>query len=146
MGFPNNNFYATDRNQHVFWAGVKYAVTPTFDVMGAYYGVRQEYFTVGNGLGAGDSNYVSFPGWRARRGATQAAQCAILGTLSAGCAGTVDMFSVAMDWRFARHVDLYAGVSYSTKSGGLANGAVLTATNALIGITCNGKNFAELFV
>ena len=69
VGFANNNFYATDRNQHVFWAGVKYAVTPTFDVMGAYYGVRQEYFTVGNGLGAGgNSNYVSFPdGGRARR-------------------------------------------------------------------------------
>ena len=53
------------------------------------------------------------------------------------------MFSVAMDWRFARHVDLYAGVSYSTKSGGLANGAVLTATNALVGSVCTGKNFRD---
>ncbi len=142
VGFANNNFYATDRNQHVFWAGVKYAVTPTFDVMGAYYGVRQEYFTVGNGLGAGgNSNYVSFPtGAAPGGGATQAAQCAVLGTLSPGCAGTVDMFSVAMDWRFARHMDLYAGVSYSTKSGGLANGAVLTAANALVGSTCTGIN------
>jgi predicted porin len=142
VAFANNNFYASNRNQDVFWAGVKYAATPTLDLIGAYYGVRQHYFTVGNGQGAGgNGTFVSFPGTGAPGfGATQAAQCAVLGTLSPGCAGSVDMFSLALDWRFARHFDLYAGVSYSQKSGGLANGYVLTAANALIGTTCTGLN------
>ena len=52
----------------------------------------------------------------------------------------MDMFSVAMDWRFARHFDFYAGVSYSQKQGGLANGYTLTATNASVGTTYNTFN------
>ena len=28
----------------IFWVGVKYAVTPTLDIMGAYYGYRQNNF------------------------------------------------------------------------------------------------------
>jgi hypothetical protein len=42
------------------------------------------------------------------------------------------MVSVVFDWRFARHVDLYAGVGYSQRNGGLASGFV-TSTN-------NGQN------
>jgi predicted porin len=139
VGFANNNNYFTDRNQHIFWAGVKYAVTPTFDVIGAYYGIRQEYFTVGAGpgvAGTGNGTFVSFPG----RGLaavpagfpSQAAACAANSASSGGCAGSVDMFSIAMDWRFARHVDLYAGVAYSTKAGGLANAFVLSNNNGAI--------------
>jgi hypothetical protein len=40
-----------------------------------------------------------------------------------------------MDWRFARHVDLYAGVAYTTNAGGLASGFVLTATNPIVAAT-----------
>jgi hypothetical protein len=44
------------------------------------------------------------------------------------------MVSLALDWRFARHVDLYAGVAYSQKTGGLANAFILsTANGALTG-------------
>jgi predicted porin len=134
--FVNNNNYFTDRNQHVFWAGVKYAVTPTFDVMGAYYGIRQEYYTVGSGVGAGFSNV---PG-AGIASAAQAANCAINSASSPGCSGAVDMFSIAMDWRFARHFDFYAGVSYSQKTGGLANGFVLSnANNTLFGNNVNTR-------
>ena len=134
VGFLNNNRYVTDRNQNVFWAGVKYAVTPTFDVIGAYYGARQGFFTVGNAQGAGgNGTFVSFPGSGApTNGVTQAINCAIASASSPGCSGTIDMFSLAMDWRFARHVDLYAGVAYSTKSGGLANGFVLSNLNGVL--------------
>jgi len=138
LGFVNNNRYLTDRNQNVFWAGVRYSVTPTFDVIGAYYGARQGFFTVGNAQGAGgNGTFVAFPGSGAPgNGLTQATNCAIASASSPGCSGTIDMFSLAMDWRFARHVDLYAGVAYSTKSGGLANGFVLSTLNgALTGNT-----------
>ncbi len=46
------------------------------------------------------------------------------------------MFSLALDWRFARHMDLYAGVSYSQKTGGLANGYMLSTANG----TLTGNN------
>ncbi len=36
-----------------------------------------------------------------------------------------------VDWRFAKHVDLYAGVMYYRVSGGIANGyAAASTTNA----------------
>jgi predicted porin len=136
VAFVNNNNYFTDRNQHVFWVGVKYAATPTLDIMASYYGIRQEYFTVGAGPGAGGNpTFASVPG-SAVASAAQAANCAINGASSPGCAGAVDMFSVAMDWRFARHFDFYAGVSYSQKTGGLASGFVLSNNNG----TLSGNN------
>ena len=36
------------------------------------------------------------------------------------------MVSIVVDWRFARHVDFYAGVCYSQRNGGLANGFILS--------------------
>jgi predicted porin len=132
VAFANNNFYSTDRNQHVFWAGVKYAVTSSLDITGAYYGIRQEYFTVGAGPGAGGNpTFSSAPGGPVSS-ATQAANCAINSASSAGCAGAVDVFSLALDWRFARHVDLYAGVSWQQKTGGLANGFILSTANGTL--------------
>jgi predicted porin len=136
VAFVNNNNYFTNRNQSVFWAGVKYAVTPTFDVIGSYYGIRQQFFTVGAGPGAaGNPTFSSAPG-NGVSSATQAANCAINGASSSGCAGSLDMFSVAFDWRFARHIDLYAGVAYSQKQNGLANGFVLSTNNG----TLTGNN------
>jgi predicted porin len=126
FAFVNNNNYLTNRNQHVFWAGVKYAVTPTFDVAASYYGIRQEFHTVGAGPAAG--TFSNVPGGPAAN-ATQAAACATLGTASPGCRGALDMFALAVDWRFARHVDFYAGVAYSQKTGGLASGFVLATNN-----------------
>jgi predicted porin len=147
IGFVNNNRYFSDRNQNVFWAGVKYAVTPTFDVIGSYYGARQGFFTVGAGPATGA--FYSTPGAGINAvngtpfgsfGTNQALACAANGTLSPGCAGAIDMFSLAMDWRFARHVDLFAGVAYTTKSGGLANNFILTATNPNLAATYNTGN------
>jgi predicted porin len=133
IAFVNNNNYFTDRNQHVFWAGVKYAATPTLDLIAAYYGIRQEFFVQGSGVAAGAFSNVPGAGVAS---ATQAANCAINGASSAGCAGAVDMVSLALDWRFARHVDLYAGVAYSQKTGGLANGFILSTANG----TLTGNN------
>ena len=42
------------------------------------------------------------------------------------------MVSVVLDWRFARYVDLYAGIAYSQKTGGLANGFVLSTQNGTL--------------
>ncbi len=111
IAFANNGFYQSDRVLHIFWAGVKYAVTPTFDVMASYYGYRQEGF-----LTASNNNVAGGFG-----------NCST--SFSPGCSGSMDMVGIAMDWRFARHMDLYAGVSYSQKQGGLASGYKLTSPN-----------------
>ena len=120
----------------IFWVGVKYAVTPTFDVMGAYYGYRQNNF-----LQSGVASWVALePDPAGVIGAVNPANVGCTTSASAGCSGSMDMFSVALDWRFARHFDLYAGVSYSQKTGGLANGYNLTATNLNNAATYNTFN------
>jgi predicted porin len=140
VAFVNNNNYFTDRNQHVFWAGVKYAVTPTLDIAASYYGIRQEFFTVGAGPGAGgNAQFSSAPG-HGVNSAVQAANCAINSASSSGCRGQVDLVGLAVDWRFARHVDFYAGVAWSQKAGGLANGFVLSNNNGAITNVLNVNN------
>jgi len=42
------------------------------------------------------------------------------------------MVGLVLDWRFARHVDFYAGIAYSQKQGGLANGFVLSNANGAL--------------
>jgi uncharacterized protein involved in copper resistance len=63
---------------------------------------------------------------------TQAAACAANSAASSGCAGGQDMVSVAIDWRFARHVDMYAGVAWNQKFGGAANGFILSTANGTL--------------
>jgi predicted porin len=130
LAFANNNFYADNKNLNIFWAGVKYSITPTLDVMGAYYGQRAGYFTVGAGQGAGNNlaGFATIPG-QGVGNVNQSAACAANSASSPGCAGGADMISVAMDWRFARHVDLYAGVSWQQKFGGFVNGYMLSTGN-----------------
>jgi hypothetical protein len=140
LAFIQNNQYLTDRNQHVFWIGAKYAITPTLDIAASYYGIRQESFTVGAGAGAaGNPTFFSVPGGPVAS-ATQAANCAINSASSAGCSGAVDQFGLVLDWRFARHVDFYAGIGYTQKSGGLLNTFVTSTNNgALTGNNVNTR-------
>jgi len=136
VGIVNDAFYQTDRIMNIFWVGVKYAVTPTFDIMGAYYGYRQNNF-LQSGVGA---TVLSNPTPAGVVGAVNPANVGCTSSAFAGCSGSMDMVSIALDWRFARHVDLYAGVSYSQKTGGLANGYNLTATNLNNAATYNTFN------
>jgi hypothetical protein len=52
-----------------------------------------------------------------------AAGCASPGVLSQ-CAGTEDMISGVIDWRFLPKWDLYLGTMFSQVNGGLSNGYV----------------------
>jgi hypothetical protein len=55
-----------------------------------------------------------------------------LGSSSSQCAGTLDAASLVVDWRFARHVDVYAGVMYSQVTGGLASGFIVNNTGTTV--------------
>jgi predicted porin len=103
--FPNNTNFTTDRVLQTAWFGARYAITPTVDITGAYYHEWQNSFVTGNG-----SNPTG--------------TCSSV--ISAGCSGTLDAVSLVVDWRFARHVDLYAGVMWSEVRNGLASGFLQT--------------------
>jgi hypothetical protein len=135
VGFVNNNNFLTSAQIDIGWVGVKYAITPTLDIAAAYYHFGQGFFLAGAGsTGAASGGvfaYASRPGVVAN--ATQAAACAANSTASTGCAGAEDMVGVALDWRFARHVDFYAGVAYSQRYGGPANAFITSTANGTLG-------------
>jgi predicted porin len=93
----NTAFDAGDKLFHVFWTGVKYAVTDNLDVIGAYYHYDQPAF-----------------------GAP--VNCSANAAAFANCHGTFDAVSFAVDWQFAKKFDAYAGLMFSQVNGGLANG------------------------
>jgi predicted porin len=123
LAVPNNNAFVTDKILQTAWFGVRYAITPSLDITGAYYHEWQNSFNNGN-----NSN--------PNANCTTAA-------VSAGCSGTLDAVSVVVDWRFAKHVDLYAGIMYSQVQGGLANGFIgttVTNTGASLGAASTNKS------
>ena len=60
-----------------------------------------------------------------------ASACAANSASQSNCNGGENMVSVVVDWRFARHVDVFAGVAYSQRNGGLANGFATSNNNGL---------------
>jgi predicted porin len=100
-GTANNTNFTTDRILQTAWFGVRYSITPALDITGAYYHEWQNSFIIGNGTNPTGTCNTS---------------------ASAGCSGTLDAVSLVLDWRFAKHVDMYAGVMWSQVNNGLANG------------------------
>jgi predicted porin len=81
----------------VMWVGAKYGVTRDLDVIGAYYHYIQDQYVSGAGI------------------------CANL-SAHGQCAGTGDMWSAVLDWRFLPKWDWYIGTFFSQFNGGLING------------------------
>jgi predicted porin len=100
----NNANFPSDKILQTAWFGVKYSITPALDITGAYYHEWDNTFATSAATLAG---------------------CAALGSSSSQCAGTLDTVSLVLDWRFAKHVDVYAGVMYSQVTGGLANSFIV---------------------
>ncbi len=61
--------------------------------------------------------------------------------VSAQCSGTLDAVSLVVDWRFARHMDMYAGAMWSQVQNGLASGFL--QTNGTPGNTGNKANSVD---
>ena len=141
LGFVNNNNFLTNAQINIVWIGAKYAITPTLDIAASYYHFGQGYFTAGAGatgaLTGGVGAYMNQPGG-AVANAAQAAACAANSAASTGCAGAEDMVGLMLDWRFARHVDFYAGVAYSERHGGPANAFITSTNNGALTGTAGG--------
>jgi predicted porin len=113
---PNNTNFPNDKILQTAWIGAKYSVTQAFDITGAYYHEWQNSF--GAGALAGCNTVVS-----------------------SQCSGTLDAVSLVADWRFARHMDMYAGVMWSQVTNGLASGFL--QTNGTPGNTGNKANSVD---
>jgi predicted porin len=118
-GAINNAAYPSDKILQTAWFGIRYAITPALDITGAYY---HEW----------DNQYAT--------SAATIAGCGVMASSSSQCAGTLDAVSLVLDWRFAKHVDAYAGVMWSQVQGGLSNGFVGTTVNAQGAALANPTN------
>ncbi|HEY1942806.1 MAG TPA: porin [Roseiarcus sp.] len=98
----NNAYGSTTTNSkqlQIMWTGAKYSITPDLDITGAYYHIVQNSYYIP--AGHNNCNNESSHGQ---------------------CAGTEDVASAMVDWRFWKHVDTYAGVMFSEVNGGMSNG------------------------
>ncbi|MEI9922988.1 MAG: porin [Bradyrhizobium sp.] len=121
---PNNTNYTNNKILQAVWVGAKYAVTRDIDIYGGYWHEWQNNFT---------------------STAAAAAGCAVDQVSSSQCAGQLDAASIVVDWRFAKHIDLYAGVMWLQVANGLANGYTAAATNNLNVTNPLGPNKASSY-
>jgi predicted porin len=117
----NNTNFTDAKVLQTAWIGAKYAITPALDIAGAYYHEWQNSFA---------------PATSANFGCTD--------VRSSQCSGTLDAVSLVVDWRFARHMDMYAGVMWSQVQNGLANG-FLQANTTPTGGTLGTNNKASSY-
>ena len=98
LGAVSNTAYKdADKILKVYWAGLRYAVTPQFTVAVAYYGEKQDAYAVGADAGCSTNK-------------------------SSKCSGNFNAASVSLDYHFTKRFDVYAGAMWSGVQDGLANG------------------------
>jgi predicted porin len=119
-GAVNNTNFTNDKVLQTAWVGARYSITPALDITGAYYHEWQNSFGTGAVAGCTDAR-------------------------SSQCSGTLDAVSLVVDWRFARHIDMYAGVMWSQVQNGLANGFLQANGTATGGINAAGSNKASSY-
>jgi predicted porin len=96
--------YVNDKTLQVFWAGVRYTVVPQLDLVGAYYGYKQNAYATGADAGCSTS-------------------------VAGSCSGTEDVISFDADYRLTKRFDAYAGAMYSGVHDGLAAGYIFHTTD-----------------
>ncbi|MBV8145402.1 MAG: porin [Gammaproteobacteria bacterium] len=109
IAFPNNTAYGCAVGQapaacpgnkilKVYWGGIKWSLTPAFDLTAAYYGYKQDAYA--GGKNAGCSSRVA-----------------------GSCSGTEESFSLVADYRLSKRFDVFLGTFYTGVSDGLASPA-----------------------
>jgi predicted porin len=110
LAFVNNNAYSIERTLKVYWTGVRYSISPNFELTAAYYGYRQNAYGTGSQAGCSTSAYST-------------------------CSGIFEAFSFDADYHFNKHFDAYAGAMYSGVHDGVASGYLHTTNiNPTIGV------------
>ena len=110
LALVSNTAYDNPKIIQVYWAGVRYSITPHLDLTGAYYGVHQNAYGTGAQAGCTTSAHSS-------------------------CSGSLEAFSFDADYRFTVHFDTYFGAMYSGVHDGAASGYLhSTNINPTIGV------------
>jgi predicted porin len=100
---PTSTF-VNDKTLQVFWAGVRYTVIPELDLVGAYYGYKQNSYATGANAGCSTNK-------------------------AGNCSGTEDVISFDGVYKLTKRLDGFAGVMYSGVHDGLANGFLFHTTD-----------------
>jgi predicted porin len=109
LGAVNNTAYnAHAKIQQIPWAGVKYSLTPRFDLFAAWYEYIQNQY----------SPTATCPGGNLARTSKE----------SSACSGRLAAYSLVADYRFSRHFDVYGGAMWSHVADGLAAGYLNSVT------------------
>ncbi len=102
LAFVNNDAYAINKTQEVYWVGGKYAMTDRLEFTVAYYGYHQDnYATAAQNPECYTKTQPSKPGT---------------------CAGELNAVSGLVDYRFTKRFDVYLGTMWSGVRDGLAAG------------------------
>ncbi|HYM41592.1 MAG TPA: porin [Steroidobacteraceae bacterium] len=105
LAFTNNAAFPNEKRLEVYWAGVRWGLTPKVDLLASYYGYHQNSFATG--ASAGCSN-----------------------TSNGGCSGKESVVSLVFDYKLTKRFDLYAGSMWSGVYNGLANGYLIRNNTA----------------
>ena len=97
LAVVNNAAYDNERTLEIFWAGVKWNLSPNLEITGAYYGYKQNSFATGKNAG-----------------------CTTI--VASQCSGNLDAVSALIDYRLTKRFDLYFGSFWNEVRDGLANG------------------------
>jgi predicted porin len=102
--------YFYDKTLQVAWAGVRYTVIPELDLVGAWYGYKQNAYgtAAANAECSSSKPHLSEPGT---------------------CGGTENVISFDADYRLSKRFDAFAGVMYSGVKDGLAGGFPYATTD-----------------
>jgi predicted porin len=121
-GAVNNTNYTTNRIFQTGWLGARYSITPAIDLAAAYYHEWQNSFVNASNPTGTCSN-----------------------ANASSCSGSLDAVSFVVDWRFAKHVDAYAGVMWSQAQNGLASGYLRANGTNAGGTIANGPTKASSY-
>ncbi len=119
-GAINNTNFTNEKVLQTAWIGAKYAITSSLDITGAYYHEWQNSFATGANTGCTDAR-------------------------ASQCSGSLDIVSLVLDWRFAKHMDMYAGVAWSQAQNGLASGFLQANGTNAGGTIVGGPNKASSY-
>jgi predicted porin len=102
--------YLYDKTLQVGWVGVRYTVIPELDLVGAWYGYKQNAYgtPTANAECSSSKPHASEPGT---------------------CGGTETVVSFDADYRLTKRFDAFAGVMYSGVKDGLAGGFPYSTTD-----------------
>jgi predicted porin len=110
LAFVTNNAYNASKHVDVYWAGARYAVIPSLELVAAFYGYSQNAYGTGKQAGCSTSAHST-------------------------CSGRLDAFSIAADYRLTRRFDAYLGAMYSAVHDGVASGYLSTTNvNPTVGV------------